>query len=59
VHDPDEIEAVQGDFAVVALPDVVDHDPIAVAIRGGLRERAGAGDIAFAGIEPVAVDVPG
>ena len=43
----------------MALANVVRQDPIAAALTGGQRERVGAGNIAFADVEPVADDVPG
>ena len=56
--DRDHVEPVERDVAEAPVTDVPGEDPLADARRGRLREFAGAGDVAFANVEPVAVRVP-
>jgi hypothetical protein len=58
VSETENVEPVQLDFAVVAVPDVIGKHPVAVPERWRLGKGAGAGDAALADIEPVSNHMP-
>jgi hypothetical protein len=57
---PEQCEATVNGQTVVLDPEQAESAAIiaGVAVRRGLRERAGARDVAPADVEPIALDVP-